>query len=314
MARFPGAIWKPITAGKGRKRLTIYNRMNLHVAVSEGSSLHAFFNKSGQVDSHFYVRRDGTVEQYVDTDYRAFADLEGNDATISVETQGMGPGTWTPEQRESLAQLYAWAVRTHGIARKMASSSKIGTASKGLSWHRLGCDGNFPSLPSILAGRGQRGGGMHYSKSLGKVCPGDDRIEQIPSIFARAEAILGGATKPATPKQEEPDLNTTQAKQLSDIHAALSKLDALHAGTAPKIDRYDENGGEKITLRTAVKQIRLAVVGQLNKTVTTAVEKALANTTGVDKAAITKAVTAAVTAAMADAVDGTEYVLAPKEK
>jgi len=231
MARFPGAIWKPITAGKGRRKLTVYNRMNLHVAVSEASSLHGYFNKSGIPDSHFYVRRDGTVEQYVDTAYQAFADLEGNDATLSVETQGMGPGTWTPEQRETLARLYAWAVKTHGIARKMATSSKIGTESKGLSWHRLGCDGNFPSLPSILAGRTQRGGGMHYSKSLGKVCPGDDRIKQIPSICARAEAILGFVDKPTTPSEETPEMDTSK---LDEVHTVLTrKLSDGNGATTP---------------------------------------------------------------------------------
>lgn len=234
MARFPGAIWKPITASKGRQRLTVYNRMNLHVAVSEGSSLHGYFNKSGIPDSHFYVRRDGTVEQYVDTAYQAFADLEGNDATISVETQGMGPGVWTPEQLASLVDLYVWAVWTHGLARRMATSSKPGESSRGLSWHRLGCDGSFPALPSILAGRGQRGGGMHYSKSAGKVCPGDDRIKQIPSIFARAEVILGGASKPTTPQQEEPDMDATQAAQLSTVHAVLTrKLTDGQGATTP---------------------------------------------------------------------------------
>lgn len=221
MARFPGAIWKPITANKGRDRLTVHNRMNLHVAVSEGSSLHAYFNKSGIPDSHFYVRRDGTVEQYVDTSMQAFADLEGNDATISVETQGMGPGTWTSQQCETLARLYAWAVQTHGLERKMAASSQIGTPSRGLSWHRLGCDGNFPSLPSILAGRGQRGGGMHYSRSLGKVCPGDDRIKQIPSIFARAEAILDGDTTPAKPQEEDVSLTQAEKAQLSRTDSVL---------------------------------------------------------------------------------------------
>lgn len=223
MARFPGAIWKPITANKGRKRLTVHNRVNLHVAVSEGSSLHSYFNKSGIPDSHFYVRRDGTVEQYVDTSMRAFADLDGNDATISIETQGMGGGTWTPQQVESLAQIYAWAVRTHGVARKIASDSKPGKSSQGLSWHRLGIDGNFPSS-GILAGRLQRGGGMHYSQSRGKECPGPNRIPQIPSIFARAEEILDGAkARPTTPTQEVPDMDATQAKQLSEVHAILMR-------------------------------------------------------------------------------------------
>jgi hypothetical protein len=223
MARFPGAIWKPITASKGRRALTVHNRVNLHVAVSEGSSLHSYFNKTGIPDSHFYVRRDGTVEQYVDTSMRAFADLEGNDATISIETQGMGKGQWTPQQVESLAQLYAWAVRTHGVARKIASDSKPGKSSQGLSWHRLGIDGNFPSS-GILAGRLQRGGGMHYSQSRGKECPGPDRIQQVPQIFARAEEILDGAkARPTTPTQEVPDMDATQAKQLSEVHAILMR-------------------------------------------------------------------------------------------
>lgn len=295
MARFPGAIYKPITANKGRRRLTVYNRMNLHVAVSEGSSLHGYFNKSGIPDSHFYVRRDGTVEQYVDTNYQAFADLEGNDATISVETQGMGPGTWTPEQRESLAQLYAWAVKTHGIARKMATSSKPGSSSQGLSWHRLGCDGNFPSLPSILAGRGQRGGGMHYSKSLGKVCPGDDRIKQIPSIFARAEAILDGASKPTTP-QEEPmadGLNTEQAIQLSNVNSVLTrKLTDGSGATTP----------DQIWQRTLDVSRRTLAAVQANNAALTVAMETLATNVGVDPAIITAAVEKAVREALPESI------------
>lgn len=220
MARFPGAIWKPITADKDRKRLTIYNRMNLHVAVSETSSLHGYFNQRGVVDSHFYVRRDGTVEQYVDTAYRAYADLEGNDATISVETQGMGGGTWTPEQRESLARLFAWAVKTHGIARKLATSSAPGDASRGLSWHRLGVPhrGTYShngvvvkQLTSTAPGYLQSRNHIWFSGVVAKACPGDDRIPQVPGIFRRAEEILDG--KPAEPtKPEKPSKPTPPSK------------------------------------------------------------------------------------------------------
>lgn len=258
MARYPGAIWKPITADKDRQRLTVYNRMNLHVAVSEASSLHGYFNKRGIPDSHFYVRRDGTVEQYVDTSMRAFADLEGNDATISVETQGMGGGGWDPKQREALAKLYAWAVRTHGIAKKMASSSKTNDSSKGLSWHRLGCDGNFPALPSILAGRTQRGGGMHWSTSKGKVCPGDDRIKQIPGIFARAMEILNPPAPKPEPPKETADMDAAQARQLAELHAFLPELMALYLGEKPVVDtdqaRTDQN---KVTLRTLLWRLEM---------------------------------------------------------
>lgn len=253
MARFPGAIYKPITVAKGRDRLTVWNRVNLHVAVSEADSLHSYFNQPGIPDSHFYVRRDGTVEQMVDTAWQAFADLEGNDATISIETAGMGDGGWTEQQLESLARLYAWAVKTHGIARKMATSSKIGTESKGLSWHRLGCDGNFPPLPSILAGRSQRGGGMRYTKHFGKICPGDGRVVQIPGIYARAMVLLDGA--PETP-QEDDDMALTQQDRedirrifAEEIHKALHVKQIVTPSTL--VENLGKTGSRDDFLRAA---------------------------------------------------------------
>lgn len=208
MARYPGAVWRPV-ASKGRKALTEYNRVNFHVAVSEASSLWDYFNKTSSPDSHFYVRRDGSTEQYVDTSQRAFADYEGNDATISIETQGgvNNPNgePWTDAQRETLAQIYAWAVQTHGIAVAQASSSHKDSSSRGMSWHRLGIDGNFPALPDIRAGRNQRGGGMRWSTSSGKACPGDAKIQSVPGIFARAQEILAGSIGPAPdPPKPEP--------------------------------------------------------------------------------------------------------------
>lgn len=270
MARYPGAIWKPITAGKGRKKLTVWNRVNLHIAVSNANSLHGYFNKSGIPDSHFYVRHDGKIEQYVDTAYQAFADLEGNDATISIETAGTGTGNWSAEQRESLAQLYAWAVKTHGIARKMATSSKPGNESKGLSWHRLGCDGNFPPLPSILAGRTQRGGGMRYSLSLGKVCPTDARIKQIPGIYARALVILDGTSAPAKTAPEEDTMSSTDSTNINQIETVVRRHEADDATrrvldlknmkqsavrqsqTITKIDRLETKVDELTRLVTAL--------------------------------------------------------------
>lgn len=202
MARYPGATWRPIdTKYLPNRHMTAYNRVNLHVAVSEASSIHSVFNRLGAASSHFYVRKNGTVEQYIDTAYQAEADLEGNDATISIETQGgvHDPDNepWTNEQIEALAQIYAWAVKTHGIPLQVASTSKTDNTSRGLSWHRLGIDGNFPTLPNPGAGRLQRGGGMHYSKSRGKLCPGLGKIVQIPSIHARAQALLNNTPAPA---------------------------------------------------------------------------------------------------------------------
>lgn len=210
MAIYSEAIYKPLTVDKGRQRMLEYNRVNLHVAVSEAQSLYAAFNGRGRTDSHFYVRRSGIVEQYVDTAFRANADLQGNDATISIETQGGTKNAdsepWTDAQVAALAKLYAWAVKTHGIQVKIADSSKLGTPSKGLSWHRLGIDGNFPNMPSIFAGRLQRGGGMHYSKSRGKLCPGSHKIAQVQEVFDLADVAPAPAPKPPTPPAPKPDV------------------------------------------------------------------------------------------------------------
>ena len=203
MAIYPGSTKKLIdTKYLSGAPMAVYNRVNLHVAVSESSSLFGQFNKSGQASSHFYVRRDGSSEQYVDTALQAEADLDGNDATISIETQGgvndADNEPWTDAQLTALGAIFKWAMQTHGIRNQLASSSQTNDSSKGLSWHRLGIDGNFPALPNPCAGRGQRGGGMKYSSSGGKLCPGCGKINQIPEVLARA----GGAT----PKPPEPPI------------------------------------------------------------------------------------------------------------
>ena len=189
MAWMPGAIHKPIARHNQRTRGTV-NRVNLHIAVSEAASLYGFFTGSTAC-SHFYVRRDGTIEQYIDTRFYSAADRDGNDATVSVETQGgvANPNgeQWTPQQMAAMAGIFRWVRETHGVANKIASNSRPGDESKGLSWHRLGIDGAFPALPNPCAGRQQRGGGMKYSSAGGKLCPGCAKINQVPEIFNRSQ-------------------------------------------------------------------------------------------------------------------------------
>lgn len=242
MSIYPGAVVNLLDkAYSGFQPLTQHNRMNLHVAVSEAPSLHGYFNQPGRPSSHFYVRKDGVVEQMVDTNWRAEADLEGNDATVSVETQGglydpQGE-PWTPEQVEALAHLFAWAVREHGIVSRLAEDSKIGASSKGLSWHRLGIDGNFPAAPNPLAGRLQRGGGMHYSTSRGKVCPGDAKILQVPEILARSQQINGGAVDvpvvvPPAPNPIPTPPVVQHPKEFA-MNVSLPVIDLRNANTKP---------------------------------------------------------------------------------
>src|SRR5690348_260141 len=99
----PGAVWRPITVPGGPTRRTSKGRaVVLHVAASEATSLFGYFNNNPGANSHFYVARDGTIEQYIDTDYQSWTSMEANASTIGVETQGglTNPDgePWTPEQ------------------------------------------------------------------------------------------------------------------------------------------------------------------------------------------------------------------------
>lgn len=239
MAIFPGAEVHLLTADKLagvgiRPPRTLFNRVSLHVAASETKTLYGYFNAEGRPDSHTYVRYDGSVEQYVHDDYWAFADLEGNDASFSVESQGMGDGSWSDAQLETIAQIYAWQVKTRGVRVKLATDSKVGISSQGLAWHRLGVNGNFPALPSPLAGREERGGGMLWSKSFGKVCPGEKRILQVPAIYDRALQIIGA--KPVdNPIPTAPPVTIDRRKY------KMQFLDLSNAQNTPVRDNHVDN-------------------------------------------------------------------------
>lgn len=210
MPLYPGAVQRhlnPSYAGARKRPYT--NRVNLHTQAGNGS-LFNFFNGPGKASSVFWVSKTGLVEQYMDSDMQAEADLDGNDATVSIETEG-GTEPWTPEQLASIIALVRWLCDVYNLPKRLATSSKIGEESRGISWHRLGIDGNFPALPSRYAGRKQRGGGMHYSRATGKVCPGDARIDQI--FDAVLPGVLGdpGPVPQPVPPIPAPDARPRNA-------------------------------------------------------------------------------------------------------
>lgn len=187
MAIYPHAVVK--TVGRFRTPMRSPRRVNLHTAVSDARSLFGWFASWGRPCSHFYVREDGTVEQYVDTRFRAAADLQGNSDTISIETwdgyrrlwSRGEPGPWNEAQVAALVRLLAWIFETHPtVPMRLATDSRPGTSSHGISYHRLGCD------PYRVEG------GLRYSNAYGKVCPGSARIAQIPGL-------LGGVIRGLVP-------------------------------------------------------------------------------------------------------------------
>lgn len=180
MAWYPKAIRKPIT--RHDTPMARYRGICNHVAVSEGMSLFSYFNIPGNATSHFYVRKTGKVEQYVDTRFQAPANLQGNPSLISIETQGgvhsAETEPWTPEQVQALAELHAWIHETHpSIPLVLMKDSKPSTY--GVGYHKLGVD------PYRVDD------GELWSKSAGKICPGKEKISQIPTIIAKAKALAG---------------------------------------------------------------------------------------------------------------------------
>lgn len=205
MAIYPKAKKKLIPKWN-KVAMTRYRRMNLHVAVSESQSIYTMFSNSNSACSHFYVAKDGTVEQYIDTKYRSASDYHGNDSTISVETQGgvRNPEgePWTQEQFDALVELWKWAMDTHKIKNQVAINTQTNENSSGLSWHRLGVEGNFSGRKGILA-TSYKPGGIRYSLARGKICPGDAKILQIPKIWEQANTDKVKPTTPSKPKPVE---------------------------------------------------------------------------------------------------------------
>jgi len=201
---------------------------------------------------------------------------------VSIETEGaedkatVNSQEWTAPQVQAITTLVAWIMTTHGIEQKLATDAKPGPSSRGLSWHRLGIDGNFPELPSPLAGRKQRGGGMHYSESFGKACPGDAKILQIPGILA---AITGGGPAVVVPPPPAGALDvdgfwgsatTTRAQVVLGVLPAdgqvrfqfkPNKQDAMTSGWV-----FDFVPGRGSPLITRMQEI-MAAAGQYQSTV-----------------------------------------------
>lgn len=167
MALCPFAIKKLIAPGENDPAIEP-TQVILHVAVSEGESLHDYFaNRSGGVESHFYVRRDGVIEQYRDTAFEADANYTANRRAISIETQGMGPGEWTYEQLRAIKQLLLWAKRTHGVPLRRCPRHDA----PGVGYHVMfGAPG--PWTPHV------------------KSCPGPDRIRQFNEVLVPWMASL----------------------------------------------------------------------------------------------------------------------------
>ena len=158
MALYGTAVKKLIPPGPTDPRITP-RIVILHVDAGNADSLYGWFNgPSGGVEAHFFVKKNGTVEQYRDTAWQADANTDANDFAISIETQGYAAGEWTPEQLAAIKALILWCNRTHGIP-----------LTKCKTW-----DGSGIGYHTQYPGRWDKRGAS---------CPGPDRIRQFNNVL-----------------------------------------------------------------------------------------------------------------------------------
>jgi hypothetical protein len=182
--------------------------------------VHTIVGRAPAHAAHFSTAGDGTIYQSRDTHYRSAANLNGNPRVIAIENEDMGGAfpKWsgsdvpplTDAQVSAIARILAWAHTEHGIPLQLCPDSRPG--SRGLAYHRQGIDGNFGSMrfPGRVAG------GEVWTEHFGKVCPGDRRIAQLPTILERAKELV----------------NPREELSVADIETILKRLD--------KIDRMQE--------------------------------------------------------------------------
>lgn len=226
MPMYPGAHVKLLkhnyTATKTAKNAVI-----LHSTASDAESQYNWFNNpSSYSSSHFHIAKNGVVEQMIDTNFVSWANAAANDRSVTIETAGVqgGDEKWTDEQVLAIIKLVTWITKTHKISPRQMESSAA--SEKGIGWHRLGIDGNFPRT-GILRGRNQRGGGEYWSKSLGKVCPGNLRIQQMPAIIAAVKknrSVVSQIKDVLTPNKSWPKADLPAKSSLSTVKSAWGKL------------------------------------------------------------------------------------------
>jgi len=160
MSICPFAVQKLIPPGSNDPRIKPRVAI-LHVAVSVADSLYEFFrDRSGGVESHFYVALDGTVEQYRDTGWQADANFLANDFAVSIETAGMGVGKWNDAQLAAIKRLLLWLNVADGIPLQKCPTWD----GSGVGYHvQFGSPGKWTPVA--------------------KSCPGPDRIEQFLTVL-----------------------------------------------------------------------------------------------------------------------------------
>lgn len=228
--RYPPASWRPL-GPQTEPLMRSHDIVCVHTMVGYLTSTDRYF-RSGNgagfqgTESHYGIGGpwgsdagkglDGAVWQWQDRARTADANYKDPYRVISVETADNAPRyassleRWSPAQAASLVELLAWECSTaahadcpstwtchrEGIPPRLIPDTKPGR--RGLGYHAQGVPGN-----------GLVAGGVPWSKSRGKECPGTARIAQykneiIPAVQRRL--ATGRAPTPGRPVDPAPGM------------------------------------------------------------------------------------------------------------
>jgi hypothetical protein len=214
MARCPFAVQKILPENASQGRITP-RAIILHTAVDSvtaNSSIYPYFVRADvSSESHFYVLDNGTIEQYIDTEVRADANVSANGFAISIETEDDGnpaQRAWTPAQMDALARLITWLCNQHGIPRKKMES----TTGSGIGWHSMWGINTATSKPNP------------WTTATGKTCPGGPRINQMPQLIGGGGGFVVSVWDEQVTSAGNPNYHTSAGAWLTTNAAKLEWL------------------------------------------------------------------------------------------
>lgn len=195
---------------------------------NKATTMYGWFNNpAAKASAHDHIANDGTIEEYLDSDLTAWATGQGNRRLYAIETQGDGTAPWTEAQLDAIAWRIAQKHKRYGFPLRLMRSSK--STEKGIGYHRLGVPRSRWGVGVWLIAGGER-----WSSAVGKICPGDPRIAQMPEVLKRVKAIVGDTSPsqvPAKPKPVKPKKVTIY--QRGSRGAKVGKIQRFLRNTFP---------------------------------------------------------------------------------
>lgn len=156
MPVMPGAVWRGNCVNTSGRRTARTRGLVLHVNDGPNVDLWGWVNNpSSDMSCHFQITQDGTIFQYLDTDWQSWCQRDGNNAWLSMEMPTHPDTPMTAAQLLSGSRVLAWCAKLYGFPVALTNDPVNG---RGLGWHGMGAaagvDWGHPNCPGDIR-RGQ---------------------------------------------------------------------------------------------------------------------------------------------------------------